>query len=43
MTLAQRLGPALVAGVAGVVLVASLGYKSWHGYADALERAVMGK
>ena len=39
MTLAQRLGPALVAGVAGVVLVASLGYKSWHGYADALARA----
>jgi signal transduction histidine kinase/CheY-like chemotaxis protein len=39
MKLAQRLGPALVAGVAGVVLVASLVYKSWHGHADAIRRA----
>lgn len=39
MNLAQRLGPALVAAVAGIVLVASLGYKSWHGYADAIRRA----
>jgi len=39
MNPSQRLGPAFVAAVAGVVLVASLGYKSWRGYADDLSRA----
>ena len=39
MKLPQRLGPALVAGVAGLVLMSSIGYKSWRGYADDLNRA----